>query len=133
MASAMFLNIRGTGGGTMELSADNGKMTVNYGHVLERQTLPTDPIGSMGLTLTNVVVGSTYDIEDGAGGVAASGTASSSTVTAAIPVYQSGNVRNNLKIKVRKASGAPYYQSYETRTTASLTPQSLFINQLSDE
>jgi hypothetical protein len=133
MASAMFLNARGVSGGTIEVSSSNARMSVHFGHAIERQALPTDPIGSMTLTLTNVVVGSTYDVENGVGDVAASGTASSSTVSMSIPVYQSGNPRNALKIKVRKGSASPYYQPYETQASASLSPQSLFINQLSDE
>jgi hypothetical protein len=133
MSNAMFINMRGTGGGTMELPSDNGRMNVNFGHVIERQLLATDPVGSMTLVLTNVVVGSTYDVENGAGEMAVSGTTTDVVVSMLVPVYLSGSARNNLRIKVRKASGAPYYQPYETQAVAALGTQSIFINQLSDE
>jgi hypothetical protein len=135
MANAMFLNLRGTGGGTMELPATNGRMAVNHNHALERQLLPTDPIGSMTLTLTNIVPGSTYDVEVLSTGnqVVTPGTAAGSSVVLTIPVYISGSVNNSLRIKVRKGSSSPYYQPYETQVTAAVGSQSLFINQLSDE
>lgn len=99
-----------------------------------RARLPTEPIGTMMLTLTNVVPGSTYDVEvAGTGEPVMSGSAAASSVTLAVPVYQPGSASNDLRIKLRKASAAPYYQSYETQTTAAVGAQSIFINQLTDE
>lgn len=98
------------------------------------QTLPSDPVGSMQLTLTNVVIGSAYDIEITAtGDLVTSSTATASTIVLSIPVYQSGDVKNTISIKVRKGSSSPYYQPYETRAVAAIGSQSIFINQLSDE
>lgn len=111
-----------------------GVMSIVNMNVLERQTFPTDPVGNMSLTLQNLVVGSIYDIEVfSTGAQIVSGTASAATVPMTVPVYLSGDPKNSLRIKVRKASGSPYYQPYETQAVAAVGAQSIFINQLSDE
>lgn len=101
---------------------------------LERLVLPQDPIGNMSLTLTNIVIGSAYDIEVFSTGVSiASGVASNSSLVLNIPVYLGADPKNTLRIKIRKGSTSPYYQPYETQATALIGAQSIFINQLSDE
>lgn len=101
----------------------------------ENLRLPGDSVATMTLTLTNVVPGSICDIEVATTGVpvVTPVVASGAQVQFQIPVYPSGNVKNNLRIKVGKGTSAPYYQRYETQVTAASGSQSIFINQLSDE
>lgn len=96
--------------------------------------LPTETIGFFALTLTNLVIGSIYEIEVvSTGAQVAIGTASASSVTLNIPAYSGTSPLNALKVKVRKGTSSPFYQPYETQVTAVLGSASLFINQLSDE
>lgn len=104
-----------------------------------RQRLSTDPIGNTTLTLTNVVSGSRYRVERASDGslaeptANAEGTAAGSTVAITLDVFANGNSNNDLVIKVRKASAAPYYRPYDTQVTISSNAQSVFISQLPDE
>ncbi len=102
---------------------------------LSRQLLTTDPVDTYGFTLTNVVVGSFWQIEElVAGTVIASGTAGSSTVFNTLDVYSLGSAKNDLRVKVRKASGSPYYQPYETQLTITAGgSSSIFVNQVRDD
>lgn len=115
--------------------AKRGRFTHIIGAPWANAPLPTDPAGTMTLTLTNVVPGSRYDLEVmSTRDIVLSGQAETSTVVLSIPVYLSGDPKNLLRLKVRKASAAPYYRSYETQVTALIgTPPPLFINQLLDE
>lgn len=103
------------------------------------ERLSTEPIGQVTLTLTNVVVGSRYRIErQGDGSLAtpagnAEGVAASSTVSLLLDYYAGGSPNNDLRIKVRKASGTPNYIPFETQATLSATPQSIFVGQILDE
>lgn len=93
----------------------------------------TDPIGNFALTLTNVVTGSAIQIESQDGSTTLhNGTASGSTVGIALQAYAAGSPLNNLRIKVRKGSAAPYYQPYETLTTAVVGAQSIYVSQIPD-
>jgi len=133
MGSAMFMWDRTTGG-TMDYPVGRGRYDVQHMHALARQVLPTDSIGNYALTLTNVVIGSVYDIEAlSTGALIASGTATGSSVNISIPVYTNGDPKNSLRIKLRKASAAPFYQPFETQATALVGAQSIFVNQLTDE
>lgn len=83
------------------------------------------------LTLTNVVVGSRILVRDQNNTTThfdqiATGT----TVVIAVTVY--GDSRDNWRIKVRKASAAPYYRPYETLMTATAGSSSIYVNQLPD-
>lgn len=81
------------------------------------------------LTLTNVAVGSRVFIRDQANTTTHyDQIAASSTVEITVPVY--GDSRDNWRIKIRKASAAPYYQSYETLMTATAGNSSIYVNQL---
>jgi hypothetical protein len=102
------------------------------------QLLPTDVVGSMTLTLTNVVVGSRYRIErQGDGSLAtptgnAEGVAGASTVTITLDYYAGGSANNDLRIKVRKGSSAPKYQPFETLATIAAGAQSVYVAQVAD-
>lgn len=99
----------------------------------ERQSLPTDPIGNFTLTLTNVVPGSAIQIESQDGTTTLhNSTASGSTVNITLQAYAAGSPLNDLRIKVRKGSAAPYYQPYETLTTAVVGAQSIYVSQIPD-
>ncbi len=96
--------------------------------------LATDSIGSFTLTLTNVVVNSGVQIEVASTGASVSNsTASASTLVLTLPAYVPGSASNNLRIKVRKGTAAPFYQPYETLTTAFVGSASLYVSQISDQ
>ena len=94
---------------------------------------PTDPIGNFALTLTNVVTGSVIQIESQDGTTTLhNSTAAGSTVNITLQAYAAGSPLNDLRIKVRKGSAAPYYQPYETLTTAVVGAQSIYVSQIPD-
>lgn len=96
--------------------------------------LPDDAIGGYALTLTNMIIGSAIQIETQDGLTTLyNGTASSTSQTIALDAYAAGSPLNSLRIKVRKGSAAPYYQPYETLTTAFVGSQSIYIAQIPDE
>lgn len=122
-------------GGSAKLPDERGRFrTASPFHAVMVQRLPTDVIGSMTLRLTNVVPGSTYDVESvDDGSKVLAGRADSSLLVLTIPYYANTGTNNDMRLKIRKASEAPFYQSYETQFTAGPGVQSIFINQLSDE
>ena len=96
--------------------------------------LPTDPVGTFALTLTNVVSGSSIHIESQDGSTTLhNSTASGSTVVINLSAYAAGSNLNNLRIKVRKGSESPYYRPYETLTTAIVGSQSIYVSQIPDD
>lgn len=103
------------------------------GQAIQFQALPSDQIGVFVLTLTNVVTGSAIQIESQDGTTTLhNGTASGSTVVINLSAYAAGSNLNDLRIKVRKGSAAPYYQPYETLTTAVVGAQSIYVSQIPD-
>ena len=96
--------------------------------------LPTDPIGTFSLTLTNVVVGSRIHIEtQGDGTTLHDSVADATDETISLSAYASGSAYNALRIKVRKASSAPTYKPFETLATAIVGAQSIYVGQIADE
>ena len=101
---------------------------------LSRQSLATDPIGVFALTLTNVIVGSVIQIEDQLGTTTLyNGTAATSTPLINLSCYAGGSALNNLRIKVRKGTAAPFYRPFETLSTAIVGSQSIYVAQIADE
>ena len=99
-----------------------------------RASLPNDPIGNFNLTLTNLVVGSSVQLESQDGTTTLyNGTASSSSTLINLQAYAGGSPINSLRIKVRKGSSYPYYRPYETLATAIVGSQSLYVSQIPDE
>ena len=95
--------------------------------------LPTDSIGSMTLTLTNVVIGSRIRIEEQVGGALVDErTATGTSEVFSIPVYVGGSAKNDLRIKVRKGTSAPKYQPFETLAVAAVGSQSVYTAQVAD-
>lgn len=96
--------------------------------------IPGDSLGAFSLTLTNVAVGSSIQIESQTGGTTLyNGTAASSTVTISLAAYAPGDALNDLRIKVRKGTSSPYYQPFETLTSAFVGAQSIYVSQIPDE
>lgn len=96
--------------------------------------LPSDfVIGAFDLTLTNVVVGSAIQIETQAGATIVNRTATGTTEVFSLSAYKSGSAYNDLRIKVRKGTGTPYYRPYETLTTAFVGAQSIYVSQIQDD
>lgn len=93
--------------------------------------LPTDSLGTMQLTIQNVVAGSRYRLED---------TTNSSSLVDAIalggdvlltlPYYSPSRV---LRLKVRNSSGSPAYQAFETLVTITAANASVYVLQALDE
>lgn len=82
------------------------------------------------LTLTNVVVGSSYRVEDTSDdSLIDSGTAAGSSVAVTVPWL---GAPRTLRVKVRKASTAPKYQPFETSAVVGLTDTSTYITQVPD-
>lgn len=98
-----------------------------------RQRLPTDTIGNFTLTLTNLIVGSAIQIETQAGASIENRTATLTSEVFTIPAYGIGSALNDLRIKVRKGSSAPYYKPFETLATAVVGAQSIYTAQQLDE
>jgi len=97
--------------------------------------LPTDPVGTFILTLTNVVVGSTLRIESQSAGTELyAGSAATSSPVIILSCYAGGssNDLNNLRIKVRKGTTAAFYQPWETLETAIVGSRSIYVAQIPD-
>ena len=103
------------------------------GLVYDHQDLPTEPKGAFTLTLTNLIAGSAIRIETQAGALVEFRTSALSSEVFTVPAYATGNASNNLRIKVRKGSAAPFYIAYETLATAFVGAQTIFVSQIPDE
>ena len=63
----------------------------------------------------------------------ASRTAAATSEAFSVPAYAIGSASNDLRIKVRKGTSAPFYIPYETLTTAAVGSGSIFVSQIQDE
>lgn len=94
----------------------------------------TDPVGTFILTLTNVVPGSSIQVETQSGATTLyNGVAANASPTINLSAYATGSPYNSLRVKVRKGTSSPYYQPYETLTTAFVGAQSIYVSQIPDE
>jgi hypothetical protein len=127
--------------------------TVMQSHAFLRRTrLPEDALGITTLTLLNVVPGSRYRVErvgDGslatpnsqATGIVAGGGSAEEIpdpnervdITLTLDYFAPGNANNQLRIKVRQGTDAPFYLPFETRVTLSQAPSVSFVSQIPDE
>ena len=110
-----------------------GPMTPHGGFVFSRQRLPTDSIGTFALILTNIVVGSVIQVETQAGVAIETRTADAASEAFSIPAYAAGSANNDLRVKVRKGSAAPFYIPWETLSTGFVGSQSIYVSQIPDE
>lgn len=143
-------------GGTLEYPSTRRPFNVNGLISLSQQGIATDPVGTTTLTLQNVVNGSNVHIETQDGTVSRfdqqyghgvvqyndSGTDydeatvlydAQANTAIALGVYEQGSALNDIRIRIRKGTSAPYYVPYETQVTLSETPASIYISQISDE
>ena len=143
-------------GGTLEYPATRRPFNVSGLVSLSQQGSATDPVGTTTLTLQNVVNGSNIHIETQVGAVSRfdqqygpgivqyndSGTQydaagvlydAQANTAISLDVYEQGSALNDLRIRIRKGTSAPYYVPYETQVTLSETPASIYISQISDE
>ena len=117
------------------ISASRGKMTTcPMGLSLGVCRLPTDPIGTFALTLTNIVIGSRIHVETQGDGTALHDSVADATdETISLSAYANGSPYNSLRIKVRKGTGSPTYKPFETLATAIVGAQSIYVGQITDE
>jgi len=100
---------------------------------ISRQSLPTDPIGILTLTLNNIVTGSSLQIESqDSSTVFHNSVVTGTTKSVTLQVYAPGSALNALRIKVRKGSVEPFYQPYETLLPAAVGAQSIYVSQIPD-
>lgn len=93
-----------------------------------------ESVGLFTLTLEGLVVGSAVRVERaGTGAAVEFRTAASSTEVFSVPALAPGDPGNALRIKVRKATAAPFFIPFETQTTAFVGAQSLFVSQIPDQ
>lgn len=95
-------------------------------------SLPTDPIGTTTVTLTNLISGSAIRIEEADGTLREYRDADATSEAFTLDVYSAGSAKNDLVIKVRKGTTAPKYQPFQTAATASVGSQSVYIAQVAD-
>ena len=95
----------------------------------------TDAIGVFTLRFRNLVEGSRVRAE-----VVSTGETLDEFVATAdatqdrtLSLYASGNPRNDLRIKVRKASESPAYRPFESQATAQLGTVTVYVFQEPDE
>ena len=112
--------------------AVRGRFSQGGLHLISAQRLPTDSIGTFVLTLTNLVVGSAIRVETQAGALIEFRTAAATSEAFNVPVFSPGSPANDLRIKVRKGSSAPFYIPFETLATGLVGAQSIFVNQVLD-
>lgn len=126
-------------GGSVDVPNLRGKWWPGHGGLHARQLLLTDAKGTCTLRLKNAVAGSRYRIEVVAGGaLVADGDVPGAPGIAvdldvAVPYYAAGNPANDLRIKVRKASAAPYYRPFETQASAQAGVVVAYISQELDQ
>jgi len=112
---------------------ERGRFYPVVNEMYELQSLPTDPIGVFEITLTNLVVGSAVHIEAVDGTVLVNMVADAPTEVITLQSYAAGSALNNLHVKVRKGSGSPFYQPFETYTTSVVGSQSIYVSQIPEE
>ena len=111
-----------------------GKVLPTFAGFFAQQSLPTDPAGTFSLRLQNIIEGSRYRVETLSQGITLSeGVAESSNVILTLQIYAAGSPYNDLRIKVRNASGVPAYKPFESQAVAQLGTVTVFVFQEPDE
>ena len=97
--------------------------------------LPTDPVGTFTLQFRGIVEGSRVRVETAAEGITLDEFVSTASEieNRTLSLYASGNPRNNLRIKVRNASGTPAYVPFESQAVAQLGTVIVYVFQEPDE
>lgn len=94
---------------------------------------PTDAVGTLLLTLTNLVPGSAVHVQTAAGVPIYTGVAVASAHSVSLNVYSPGAPANAVRVRVRKGSAAPFYQPWSTELVLAPGAASVFVSQISDE
>jgi len=125
MVSRQCTAIHGTG---VKTSAPRG--TGSY----SRRALDTDTLGLFVLTLTNIVDGSSLQIESQDGTtIFHTSTVTGTSKSVTLSVYAAGSPLNLLRIKIRKGTAIPFYIPWETILTAAVGSTSIYVAQIPDE
>ena len=95
----------------------------------------SDPVGVFTLRFRNLVAGSRVRVEaaDTAEQFDEFIASGDSTQLRSLLLFPSGNPRNDLRIKVRKASESPAYRPFESQATAQLGTVTVYVFQEPDE
>lgn len=95
----------------------------------------SDPVGIFTLRFRNLVAGSRVRVEaaDTAEQFDEFIASGDSTQLRSLPLFPSGNPRNDLRIKVRKASESPAYRPFESQATAQPGTVTVYVFQEPDE
>lgn len=115
--------------GTTVCIAGTGSQGLSSGAV-GHQRLPGEALYSVNLTLQNVISGSLILITDLSNVEIARATAVGGNTIISVPFY---GASQTVKVKVRKSTSSPFYQSYETQAVITSTGVSLYVSQISDE
>ena len=119
---------------TMLHPSVRGRVTPTLMGFYSLQSLPSDPAGTYSLRLQNIIPGSRYRVETLSQGVTLSeGVADSDNVILTLQLYATGSPYNDLRIKVRNASGVPAYKPFQSQAVAQLGTVTVFIFQEPDE
>lgn len=95
------------------------------------QLLPTDPVGTMTLTIKNMVAASRWRLEVLATGApVVEGDATGADMPLVLPYYRPNLT---LLLKVRKGTASPYYRPYDTQVTIGANGATVFVSQIPDE
>jgi len=119
---------------TVDIPTTRGPHALGLEVSFSRQTLPTDPIGSTTVTLTNIIDGSSLQIESqDASQVFHNSVVSGTSKSVTLQVYAAGSPYNALRIKIRKGSASPFYIPWETILTAAVGSTEIYVSQIKDE
>lgn len=112
-------------------------VSASFGMTASVARLPTDPVGTHALTLNNVPAGARIFIRDQNDTTTLSDEVKVGDESVAynktLQVYAGGSPLNNWRIRVRKASGTPFYRPYETLMTATVGSSSIYVSMQADE
>lgn len=133
MGRAFFMALNPALSGTVARPPTRGPFNVNGMGALSRQALATDPVGVFSLTLDGLVIGSAIQVQSQSGVALLNIVCDTTTEVLNLQAYAPGSALNNLRIKVRKGSSAPFYQPFETLITSFVGSASVFVSQISDE
>ena len=127
------LNVWGAVFGTTSITPDRPGLRPAGNMSVGRMRLASEPIGVFMLALGNLAVGSAVQVQAADGTPLFNGTAAAQSMVIDLDVYAAGSPLNDLQVKVRKGSSAPFYQPWFTQVQAVAGAASIFVSQTPDE
>lgn len=127
------LNLWGAVFGSTTLTPDRAGVRPAGNMAVGRMRLASEPIGAFVLTLDNLVAGSAVQVQTLDGLPLFNGTAPGRSLVVPLQVYAAGSALNDLQVKVRKGSAAPFFQPWSTQVQAEPGDASIFVSQIPDE